>query len=74
METLIGFVAGFVVGSQYGRDGMAKLRESWAAISTSPEVRQLVMTGASMAGNAVREVMNGNIVKVAKQFMPQLPR
>ncbi|TCO62388.1 hypothetical protein [Actinocrispum wychmicini] len=59
METLIGFAVGFFVGTQYGRDGIAKLKESWDAVSTNPEVHQLIRTGASMAGSAVRQVMSG---------------
>jgi hypothetical protein len=59
METLIGFAVGFLVGSHYGRDGVAKVMQSWEAISTSPEVRKLVRTGMSVAGSAVREVMSG---------------
>jgi hypothetical protein len=59
METLIGFAVGFVVGTQYGKDGLAKLRSSWEAVSTHPEVRQLVRTGVSMAGTATRQLLNG---------------
>jgi hypothetical protein len=56
METLIGFAAGFVVGSQYGRDGLAKIRESWSAINSSPEFHRLLRTGADVAGSLVRDV------------------
>ncbi|MBP2320026.1 hypothetical protein JOF56_000411 [Kibdelosporangium banguiense] len=64
METVIGFAIGFVVGTQQGRDGLAKLRDSWNAVSTSPEVRQAVSVGVSMAGKAARQLMNGGAGKV----------
>jgi len=46
METIIGFVAGYLAGSREGRAGLDRLRTSWHAIRTSPEVRKL----ASEAG------------------------
>jgi hypothetical protein len=64
METVIGFAVGFMVGTQQGRDGLAKLRDSWNAISTSPEVRQAVATGVSMAGTTARQLMNGGAGKL----------
>lgn len=59
METLIGFVAGYLVGTKQGRDGLAKVRESIDAIRSSPEVRQMLLAGASVAGSAVRQVIGG---------------
>lgn len=59
METLIGFVIGYVVGTRQGRDGLAKARESVDAIRTSPEVRQLVATGASIAGGTLKQLLSG---------------
>ncbi len=56
METLIGFAAGFLVGTQYGRDGLAKVKESVDAIRTNPEFHALLRTGADVAGSMVREV------------------
>jgi hypothetical protein len=64
METVIGFAIGFVVGTQQGRDGLAKLRDAWQAISTSPEVREAVAAGVSMAGETARQMMNGGAGKV----------
>jgi hypothetical protein len=59
METLIGFVAGYLVGTKQGRDGLAKVSEPIDAIRRSPEVRQLLVAGASVAGSAVRQVIGG---------------
>jgi hypothetical protein len=74
METLIGFAVGFVVGTQYGRDGLAKLKESWGAISASPEVHNLLRTGAAVAGSAVREVMNGGVGEVVASIVRKVDR
>lgn len=59
METLIGFVIGYMVGTRQGRDGLQKTRESFDAIRSSPEVRQLVATGASIAGSTMKKLLSG---------------
>lgn len=59
METLIGFAIGYLVGTKQGRDGLAKVRESLDAIRNSPDVRQMVVAGAAVAGSAVRQVLGG---------------
>jgi hypothetical protein len=55
METIVGFVAGYLVGSREGRDGLERLRTSWHSIRTSPEVRRLATQAVSMAEVAVRQ-------------------
>jgi hypothetical protein len=54
METIVGFVAGYLVGSREGRDGLERLRSSWHAIRTSPEVRKLATEAVAVAETAVR--------------------
>ncbi|HTW01483.1 MAG TPA: hypothetical protein VMF87_14395 [Streptosporangiaceae bacterium] len=54
METIVGFVAGYLVGARDGREGMERLRSSWHAIRTSPEVRKLAGEAMSFAEMAVR--------------------
>lgn len=49
METVIGFIAGYLAGSREGREGAERLRSSWAAIRTSPEVHRLAAEGLSVA-------------------------
>lgn len=61
METLIGFAVGYLVGTRQGREGLAKARESVQAIRNSPEFRRLVLTGVSVAGSAVRQVLGGGV-------------
>jgi len=56
METIVGFVAGYLVGTREGKDGLDRLRSSWRSIRTSPEVRKLATEAVSMAEMAVRQV------------------
>jgi hypothetical protein len=61
MEAIIGFVAGYLVGSREGKAGLERLKTSWKAIRSSPEVRKLVTDGLSMAEQAVRQAPIGGI-------------
>jgi hypothetical protein len=54
METIVGFVAGYLVGTREGRDGLERLRSSWHSIRTSPEVRRLALDAVTVAEMAVR--------------------
>jgi hypothetical protein len=56
METIVGFVAGYLVGTREGKDGLDRLRSSWHSIRTSPEVRKLAAEAVSVAEMAVRQV------------------
>jgi hypothetical protein len=49
METLVGFAVGFLVGTKEGRDGLARIAESWSAIKESAPVRTAVGTALGMA-------------------------
>jgi hypothetical protein len=59
METVIGFVVGFIVGTREGRAGVARLRASWQSIRTSPEVRRLAGEAAEVAESVVRQAAKG---------------
>jgi hypothetical protein len=59
METIVGFVAGYLVGTREGRDGLERLRSSWHAIRTSPEVRKLAAEAVTVAEMTVRQVSSG---------------
>jgi hypothetical protein len=61
MEAVIGFVAGYLVGSREGRAGLERLRTSWHAIRTSPEVRRLAGEAAVIAEAAVRRAASGGL-------------
>jgi hypothetical protein len=58
METFIGFVVGFLVGSREGREGADRVRASLVAIGESDEVQSLIGRSVSvlapLLGNASR--------------------
>jgi hypothetical protein len=56
METLVGFAFGFVLGTREGKDGLARLRDSWAAIKDSADMKHLIGEAMSAMGPAMREV------------------
>jgi len=54
METLIGFVAGYLAGCRDGKEGAQRLRESFEAIMSSAEVKRLSAEAMTLAEAAVR--------------------
>jgi hypothetical protein len=61
METIIGFVAGYLVGTREGKAGLERLKTSWNAIRSSPEVRKLAVDAVTMAEQMVRKAPIGGI-------------
>jgi len=61
METIIGFVAGYLVGTREGKAGLERLKTSWRAIRSSPEVRKMAVDAVSMAEQVVRRAPVGGI-------------
>jgi hypothetical protein len=61
METIVGFVAGYLVGTRQGREGLERLRSSWNSIRTSPEVRKLAAEAVTIAQIAVRQASSGGL-------------
>jgi len=61
METIIGFVAGYLVGSREGKAGLERLKTSWHAIKASPEVRKMAVDAVTMAEQVVRRAPIGGI-------------
>ena len=59
METIVGFVAGYLVGTREGRDGLNRLRSSWHSIRTSPEVRKLATEAVTVAEMVARRASSG---------------
>jgi hypothetical protein len=59
METLIGFVAGYLAGCKDGPDGVKRLRASAEAIVSSDEFRRLSAEAMSFAEVAVRRAASG---------------
>lgn len=56
METLIGFAAGYLVGSKDGPDGLRRLRSSLEAILTSTETKRLTREALTLAEGIARQV------------------
>lgn len=61
METIIGFVAGYLAGSREGKAGLERLKTSWRAIRTSPEVRKMASDAIVLAEQMVRRAPAGGI-------------
>ncbi len=63
METIFGFVAGYIAGAQDGPEGLKRLRESLKAIMSSSEVRRLageaLTVGEAVARRAASQGMGG---------------
>ena len=61
METIIGFVVGFIVGTREGRAGVDRLRTSWHSIRTSPEVHRLAREATTVAESVARQAAKGGL-------------
>jgi hypothetical protein len=59
METLFGFIAGYLAGCRDGKDGARRLRESFEAIASSPEVKRMAAEAMTIAESAVRRAAAG---------------
>jgi hypothetical protein len=59
METLIGFVAGYIAGCKDGQDGVKRLRATAEGILSSDEVRRLTAEAMGFAEVAVRRAASG---------------
>lgn len=59
METILGFVAGYLAGCRDGKDGPKRLRESFEAIISSPEARRLAAEAMTVAEAAARRAAAG---------------
>ncbi len=61
METIIGFLAGYLVGTREGKAGLERLKASVNAIRSSPEVRKMASDAMVLAEQAVRRAPAGGI-------------
>ena len=55
MGAMIGFVLGYVLGTRAGEQGWNDLQESWRTISSSEEVRDILIGGLATARDFVRQ-------------------
>jgi hypothetical protein len=49
MGVIIGVVVGYAFGTRAGEEGWEEFKEAWKVISSSEEVRDMVMGGLSIA-------------------------
>jgi hypothetical protein len=55
METVIGFVVGYLVGNSEGKGGVERLKASITAIIASPEAHRLIGEAMAVAEPMVRQ-------------------
>jgi hypothetical protein len=53
MGVIIGVVVGYAFGTRAGEQGWQEFKEAWKVISTSEEVRDMVVGGLSVARDLV---------------------
>jgi hypothetical protein len=74
METMIGFIAGYLVGAKDGPSGLARVRRSLEAIRASPELRRLTAEAVGVAGAVVRQAsrrgLSSTVSGLAKMLVP----
>ncbi|HUZ52715.1 MAG TPA: hypothetical protein VMU94_09315 [Streptosporangiaceae bacterium] len=51
METIIGFVAGYLTGTRAGQAGLDRIRTSLREIANSPEARRMAGEAVAIAGS-----------------------
>jgi hypothetical protein len=74
METIIGFVAGYIAGCKDGPDGIKRLRSTAADIMNSDEVRRLMSEGMRLlvtrvASNRSLGELSGTVGGVADMLV-----
>lgn len=57
MFVLVGFAVGYVVGVQQGKEGMAKLIDSWKHIQGSQEFADALESGRMMLGGLLKQAL-----------------
>ena len=73
METIIGFLAGYLVGAREGKAGLERLKTSVNAIRSSPEVRKMASDAMVLAGQMVRRVPAGDITGAVVRTWRHVP-
>jgi hypothetical protein len=61
METIIGFIAGYLTGVSEGRVGLQRARKSLEAIRTSPELRRMVGEAVGVTQAVVSRAAKGGL-------------
>jgi hypothetical protein len=75
METIIGFVVGYMVGAREGKGGLERLKVSVSAIISSPEARRMVSEAIAVAQPVIQRASGvglGNFGGVGGAVVKQL--
>ncbi|HEY1916384.1 MAG TPA: hypothetical protein VGH27_12490 [Streptosporangiaceae bacterium] len=72
METVIGFVIGYLVGASEGKGGVERLKASVSAIISSPEAHNLIGQAIQIAEPMVRQAGSGAIGGIGGNVVRQL--
>lgn len=76
METVIGFVIGYLVGASEGKGGVERLKASVSAIISSPEAHNLIGQAIQIAEPMVRQAgsaaLGGGIGGIGSNVVRQL--
>jgi hypothetical protein len=61
METVIGFVVGYLVGANEGKGGLERLKVSLASIASSAEARRLVGEAMALAQPVIKKATSSGL-------------
>jgi hypothetical protein len=61
MQTIIGFLAGYLLGASEGKAGLERLKTSVNAIRSSPEVRKMASDAMVLAEQTIRRASAGGL-------------
>jgi hypothetical protein len=53
MAAVIAFLAGYVLGTRAGKEGLDELKDAWETIASSGEVKDLLTGGVAIARDLV---------------------
>jgi hypothetical protein len=74
METVIGFVAGYLVGTADGNEGLERLKSSCRSIWNSAEARRLAGEAMTVARGVVSQVSEKALGRDAGDLTDELAR
>ena len=64
METVIGFVVGYLVGAREGKGGLERLKTSVQSIMASPEARRLLGEAMQVAEPVARRASSAGLSNI----------
>ncbi len=75
LETIIGFAVGYYLGTQHGREGFARVVESWNSIRQSRELQGLIATALEVGGQVLAQNLGRVLGERVREALPvRLPR